>query len=199
MLGDIWWPHGDTARAAAAYEAARTEAEQHGVVGEQATSQAQRAFTLAFTDPGQADDEIELAQQLLTGLDLRATTLTTHIAALIRDAGTSTDIADRAHLLRTQIHLAGLTSQEAPLQLALCFHHAVLDATDELTAAINQLREITTSGDYAYYVDIAHFMAGRPLPAEPRSQARWLDSEHTTRNRWHALVTTRRERLDAGQ
>ncbi|WP_241720661.1 ATP/GTP-binding protein [Streptomyces lydicus] len=199
VLGDIWWPHGDTARAAAEYEAARIEAEQHGVAGEQATSQAQRAFAIAFTDPGQADDEIELAQQLLAGLDLRATTLTTQIAALVRDAGSSTDIADRTHLLRTQIHVAGLASQEATLQLALCFHYAVLDATDELTAATIQLRELTSSGDYAYYADIAHFMADRPLPAEAGAQARWLDGEHTTRNRWHTLVTARRERLHAGR
>ncbi|MFE7424906.1 hypothetical protein [Streptomyces sp. NPDC057545] len=38
------------------------------VAGERATSQAQRAFVLAFTDPDRADDEIRLAQQLLTKL-----------------------------------------------------------------------------------------------------------------------------------
>ncbi|WP_146065993.1 hypothetical protein [Streptomyces sp. SM13] len=37
--GDIWWPHGDMGRAAAAYGAARDEAAQHGVAGERATSQ----------------------------------------------------------------------------------------------------------------------------------------------------------------
>ncbi|MEU0271887.1 hypothetical protein [Streptomyces sp. NPDC006307] len=35
-------------RAAAAYAAARDQAEQHGVAGERATSQAHRAFMLAF-------------------------------------------------------------------------------------------------------------------------------------------------------
>ncbi|WP_199808202.1 hypothetical protein [Streptomyces sp. NRRL F-2580] len=86
--GDIYWPHGDMNRAAAAYTAARDQAEQHSVAGERATSQAQRALVLAFTDPDTADDELHLAEQLLTGLDLRATSFTLRIAALVRDAGT---------------------------------------------------------------------------------------------------------------
>ncbi|MFF9076883.1 hypothetical protein ACF1A9_32025 [Streptomyces sp. NPDC014872] len=67
-LGDAHWAQGDMNRAATAYEATRNEAEHHGVAGERATSQAQRAFVLAFTDPDRADDEIHLAQQLLTKL-----------------------------------------------------------------------------------------------------------------------------------
>ncbi|WP_308315926.1 ATP/GTP-binding protein [Streptomyces sp. CC228A] len=86
--GDIHWPHGDMDRAAAAYAAARDQAEQHSIAGERATSQAHRALVLAFTDPDAADDELHLAEQLLTGLDLRATRLTVQIAALVRDAGT---------------------------------------------------------------------------------------------------------------
>ncbi|MET9550789.1 hypothetical protein ABZY36_36650 [Streptomyces sp. NPDC006627] len=85
--GDISWPHGDMARMAAAYATARDQAEQHGIAGKRTTSQTQRAFALAFTDPETADDELHLAGQLLTELDLRATTLTPKIAAVIRDAG----------------------------------------------------------------------------------------------------------------
>ncbi|MGW7487347.1 hypothetical protein [Streptomyces sp. NPDC054786] len=81
--GDVWWPHGDMDRAAAAYEAGRAEAEEHGVAGERATSQAQLAFVHAFTDQARADDELEFAEQLLSGLDPRASTLTTQIAALV--------------------------------------------------------------------------------------------------------------------
>ncbi|MFI8348041.1 hypothetical protein [Streptomyces sp. NPDC085596] len=77
----------DMDRAAAAYAAARDEAEHHGVTGERGNSQAHRAFALAFTDPAVADDELALAEQLLAGVDLRATTLITHIATLARDAG----------------------------------------------------------------------------------------------------------------
>lgn len=66
----------------------REEAEQHAVAGERAICQAQLSLVSAFADPVAADDELALAEQLLTGLDLRATTLTTRIAALVCDAGT---------------------------------------------------------------------------------------------------------------
>ncbi|WP_323181427.1 hypothetical protein [Streptomyces sp. NBC_00154] len=66
-----------------------------------------------------------------------------------------------------------------------------------MAGSISRLRALTQGGDYAYYVDIAHFMADLPLPAEAHSQARWLDGEPQTRARWRALVTTRREYLRA--
>ncbi|NUK26748.1 ATP/GTP-binding protein [Streptomyces lunaelactis] len=195
VRGDIWWPHGDMHQAAAAYETARTEAEEHGIAGERATSQAQRAFALAFMSPDQAADEIELAEQLLTGLVLRVTSATVRIAALIRDAGTTQDIEDRAELLRTEIGLAGVTVAEPILELALCFHYAVLGADHSVSASITRLNDLTRSGDYAYYVDIAHFMADLSPPADAPSRAQWLDGERPTRQRWRALVTTRRDRL----
>ncbi|MGW2082614.1 hypothetical protein ACWCOW_37895 [Streptomyces sp. NPDC001939] len=40
-----------------------------------------------------ADDELDLAEQLLVGLDLRATTINTAIAALVRDAGVDDRVA----------------------------------------------------------------------------------------------------------
>ncbi|MGE7440024.1 ATP/GTP-binding protein [Kitasatospora sp. NPDC001175] len=202
VLGDIWWPHGDMDRAAAAYEAARTEAEQHAVAGERATAQAQRAFTLAFTDPDLADDEIDLADHLLTGLDLRATTLTTRIAALLRDAGTDADIDDRVQVLRAETAAAGVTDAQAALELALCFHHAVQGNLGPLTDAISGLRALTSTGDpidvsRAYYVDIAHFMAD--LPLDDPSAASWLDGPDATRARWRTLVTNRCTHLGTGQ
>ncbi|MCQ8194640.1 ATP/GTP-binding protein [Streptomyces rugosispiralis] len=193
--GDVWWVQAEMHRAATAYEAARGEAEEHGVAGERATCQAQRAFVLAFTDPDVADDELELAQQLLSGLDLRATGLTTQIAALLRDAGTTADLEDRATILRTEISIAGLASVEATLELAMAFHYAVRGTHDQLLATISRLREITRSGDYAYYIPIAHFMGGLDLPTGHGSQARWLDGEQPTRARWHGLVTARRDHL----
>ncbi|MFD3488763.1 ATP/GTP-binding protein [Streptomyces sp. NPDC058665] len=192
VLGDVWWPQGDMTRAAASYEAARNEAEQHSVAGERATAQAQRAFVLAFTDPGLATDELELAQQLLTGLDLRATGLTIRIAAVVRDAGTTGDLPDRLSVLRTEIGAAGLATMEATLELAGCFHHAVRGAHEDLAAGIARLRDLNRDGDYAYYVDIAHFMGGLPLPDEPPSRSQWLDGHERTRDRWQTLVTARR-------
>ncbi|TQK42344.1 hypothetical protein FBY35_3736 [Streptomyces sp. SLBN-118] len=190
VRGHIWWPHGDMHQAAAAYETARTEAEEHGIAGERATSQAQRAFALAFMSPDQAADEIELAEQLLTGLVLRVTSATVRIAALIRDAGTTQDTENRAELLRTEIGLAGVTIAEPILELALCFHHAVVGADDDVTAAISRLRDLTRSGDYA---DIAHFMAD--LPHDSPSPAQWLNGEQATRQRWRDLVAARRDHL----
>ncbi|MFJ5879148.1 hypothetical protein ACIQD1_31030 [Streptomyces sp. NPDC093088] len=174
--GDIWWPHGDMHRAATTHEAARTEAEQHGVAGERATCQAQRAFALAFTDPHLADDELDLAEQLLAGLDLRATTLTVAIAALVRDAGTDTDVPGRAEVLRAEIRTAGLLAPEALLDLALAFHHAVRDDAPGSTAAAGLLEQ-RAGGDYAYYADLAAFMTGRPAPS---ATARWIEEEEET-------------------
>ncbi|MER6958194.1 hypothetical protein [Streptomyces sp. NPDC000618] len=91
---------------AATYVAARDEAGHHGVTGERGNSQAHRAFALAFTDPTADDDELALAEQLLADVDLRATTLITHIAALARDAG-RTDADDRAQMPRVEIRTAG--------------------------------------------------------------------------------------------
>ncbi|WP_194236302.1 hypothetical protein [Streptomyces acidicola] len=102
VLGDVRWAQGEPARAAAAYLAGGLEAEQHAKSGEAAHNQALRALALAFLDPRQADDELELAHQLLTGLDPRATTIKAAIATLIRDAGTPTT-DDRARALRTEL------------------------------------------------------------------------------------------------
>jgi energy-converting hydrogenase Eha subunit E len=164
----------------------------HGVTGERGNSQAHRAFALAFTDPAVADSELALAEQLLAGVDLRATTLITRIAALACDAGrTDADVDDRARVLRTEIRTAGVTYIELALDLALAFHHAVRDDQDQVAATIARLRENTRGGDFAYYGDIAAFMAG-VVPARP-SGARWVDSEPATRQRWRALVTARRQ------
>ncbi|CCK32968.1 putative ATP/GTP-binding protein (plasmid) [Streptomyces davaonensis JCM 4913] len=191
VLGDLYWVQGQPDLAAAAYLEGRLEAEQHAKSGEAAHNQALRALAVAFLDPGQADDELELAHQLLAGLDLRATTINTAIAALIRDAGTST-VDDRARALRTELEVAGLTSMTPTLELACSFHQAVLADQDALAATIARLRAQTGDGAYAYYTDIAHFMAGLPLPAG-RTPPQWLDGEDNTRARWRTLVTARQD------
>ncbi|WP_314223579.1 ATP/GTP-binding protein [Streptomyces zaehneri] len=193
VLGDLYWIQGEPQRAAEAYLAGRLEAEQHAKAGEAAHNQALRALTLAFVDPRQADDELDLAEQLLAGLDLRATTINAAIASLIRDAG-SPALNDRVRTLRTELDVAGLTSMTPTLDVAVAFHQAVLDDHDALTATIARLSEQTSDGTYAYYTDIAHFMADLPLPAD-HTPPRWLDGEHTTRTRWRDLVTARRDLL----
>ncbi|MEU2359020.1 hypothetical protein ABZ599_39835 [Streptomyces misionensis] len=144
---------------------------------------------MAFHDPHQAADEIDLAHQLLASLDLRATTINAAIATLIRDAGDPA-LDTRIQALRTELDAAGLISMAPTLELAAAFHQAVLDDHDALAATLARLHEQTRKGDYAYYIDIVSFMAGLPLPAD-HAPPRWLDGEQTTRARWRALVTTR--------
>ncbi|MFH8385334.1 ATP/GTP-binding protein [Kitasatospora sp. NPDC018058] len=193
VLGDLAWIHAHMDQAAANYEAARTDAERHAVAGERATAQAQLAFVRAFTAPETADDDLDLAAQLLAGLDLRATTLTTRIAALVLAAGAGgEEFLDRANVLGLEVDASGVRAARTTLALARCFHHAVLDDAG-LDTAIRDLDQLTRSHDYAYYTDIAHFMAGRPLHFP--SPARWLDGPEAVRSRWRALVTTRQDRL----
>lgn len=193
VLGHIHFPHGDIDRAVAAFEDARTEAEQHDAPGERAIAQTLLALVCAFTDPLRADDELALAHQLLAQLDQRATTLLAQVAALVRDAGTDRDVTDRATVLRTEISVAGLAWLTPLLETALAFHHAVRGAQDDLTTTIARLREATANGDFAYFVHIATAMGGLPQPAGPAIQ--WLADEMTVRARWRALVTARRNHL----
>lgn len=194
VRGDILWPQGDFTAATQALLEGRAEAEQHAAPGERAIAQTRLAVVTAFTDPGRAGEEIALARQYLEALDQRATVLHVHVAALIADAGDDgRDITDRAAVLRTQIDVAGLPWLIPLLETALAFHHAVQGAQDDLTATLARLRAATVCGDFAYYLDIAHFMAGRPLPAPSRT--RWLATEESVRNRWRALVTERQEHL----
>lgn len=50
------------------------------------------------------------------------------------------------------------------MELALAFHHMVRSEDQELAAVIGRLRTLTATGDFAYFTDIAHFMAALPLP-----------------------------------
>ncbi|MGC5400714.1 ATP/GTP-binding protein [Streptomyces sp. DT20] len=193
VLGDLYWLQGQPERSAAAYLAGRDEADQHAKAGEAAHCQALRAFTVALYDPDRAAAEIDLAHRLLAGLSLRATTINVRRAELIRDAGTSSFGAQIA-VLHSELDSAGLISLNPAIELATAFHQAVLDDHSALAETIARLQEQTTHDDHAYFVDIAHFMAGQPLPAS-RSRPVWLDGEQATRDRWHQLVTDRRTRL----
>ncbi|MEW1637582.1 hypothetical protein AB0469_26365 [Streptomyces sp. NPDC093801] len=195
VLGDIHWSQGDTAAAIAAFEAGRAEAEAHAAAGERAMMQVRLALAVSFTDPTRADDELALAHQLLEGLDQRSNTLLAQVVALIKDAGTG-DVTARAHNLRTDIETAGLPFLHRFVELALAFHHAVRGEDQDVAAAISRLRTLTATGDFAYFTDIAHFMAGLPLP-EP-STTRWTKSETDVRSAWRCLVQARQAHLRAG-
>ncbi|MFJ6752787.1 hypothetical protein ACIQNI_32085 [Streptomyces sp. NPDC091266] len=150
VLAHIRFPHGDIERAAAAFEAARTEAEQHDAPGERAIAQTLLALVTDFADPLRAEDELALAHQYLAPLDQRATVLYAQVAALARDAGTEGNIVtDRATVLRTESTVAGLPWLTPLIETTVAFHHAVRGAHDDLTATIDRLRQATANGDFA--------------------------------------------------
>ncbi|MFE4998475.1 hypothetical protein ACFRH4_45770 [Streptomyces mirabilis] len=168
VLGELHWLQGQPERAAAAHLAGRTEAEQHSKAGEVAHSQALRAFAIALYAPDQATAEIDLAHQLLAGLNLRAPTINVRRAELIRDAG-SDSVDDQIATLRTELDIAGLTSLTPAIELACAFHQAVLDDRTALHATLARLREQTSDEDHAYFVDVAQFMADMPVESDFRS------------------------------
>ncbi|WP_372412095.1 ATP/GTP-binding protein [Streptomyces luteireticuli] len=190
VLGDIHWSHANTVQAIDAFEAGRTEAEQHGAPGERAMTQVRLALAVSFADPDRADDELALAHQLLDGLDQLSNTLLAQVVALIKDAGTDDALTDRAQGLHADIDNAGLPYLIRFLELGLAFHHAVRGEDQNLAATIDRLRELTATGDFAYFTDIAHFMAGLPLPGP--TTTRWIDGPDGVRARWQHLVHTRR-------
>ncbi|MFJ2591193.1 ATP/GTP-binding protein, partial [Streptomyces sp. NPDC087538] len=190
VLGDIHW-----SQAVAAFEAGRAEAEQHSAVGERAMTQVRLALALSFADPARAGDELALAHQLLNGLDQRSNTLLAQVVALIKDAGTDS-VPGRAQHRHTDIEAAWLPFLHRFVELAAAFHHAVRGEDQDLAATISCLRELTATGDFAYFTDIAHFMADLPLP-EP-STTRWTRSEDDVRTAWRGLVHARQEHLHTG-
>ncbi|HEY9369694.1 hypothetical protein [Streptomyces sp.] len=197
VLGDIHFAHGDMHAAAAAYAAARAEAEDDGNPGEQAIAQTHLALAVAFTDPGRADDEIARAEQLLSGLDQRATRLTAQIAALVRHAGTSgPEFEDRAAVLRGEVIASGISAAAHLLGLAAVFDHAVRGEVPAARDVLTRLREFTQNGDHAYHLDIGHHLAGLTPPAN--STVIWAEDLETVRARWHDLVARRATTIQYG-
>ncbi|RRR86090.1 hypothetical protein EHS43_05790 [Streptomyces sp. RP5T] len=109
-------------------------------------AQAHLAFAVSFVDTLRDDDELDLADRLLSPLSLRSNEMTARIATLVRDAGFAVDLPDRAAVQLAEIGLFGISYAAAKLQLALCFHHTVLDAQNDLAADIARLRELTQDG-----------------------------------------------------
>ncbi|MFE5302429.1 hypothetical protein [Streptomyces sp. NPDC056632] len=89
--------------------------------------------------------------------------------------------------------VSGVAIATAILELVVCLHQAVLGDDQGITGTIARLRDLTEGGDYAYYTDIAAFMADWAVPP---SSARWIDGEAAVRKRWRQLVTACRALLD---
>ncbi|MER6218837.1 hypothetical protein ABT213_33010 [Streptomyces sp. NPDC001674] len=191
VLGDILWSHADTAAAVAAFEAGRSEAEQHGAAGERAMMQVRLALAVSFADPDRADDELALAHQLLEGLDQRS-----HPPRPGRRLDQGRRNRRRRHPRSEPANrhrCRGLPFLHRFVELALAFHHAVRGEEQDQAATIGRLHALTTTGDFAYFTDIAHYMAGLPLPET--STTRWTKSEAGVRSAWRRA---RQEHLLAG-
>ncbi|MFJ7209471.1 hypothetical protein ACIQWR_38820 [Streptomyces sp. NPDC098789] len=115
--------------------------------------------------------------------------------ALIKDAGIP-GVTGRAQSLHAEIEAAGLPFLHRFVELALAFHHAVRDEHQDLVATIDWLRTLTDTGDFAYFTDIAHFMAALPLPGP--STTRWTTNEDHVSSAWRRLVQAQQEHLRAG-
>ncbi|MFB6814364.1 hypothetical protein ACFCV8_07440 [Streptomyces sp. NPDC056347] len=73
------------------------------------------------------------------------------------------------------------------------FHHTVRAQEAETRNALDRLATLAADGDHTYYTDIAHFMAGLPLP-EP-STTRWTTTTDHVRSTWHTVVQARQNHL----
>ncbi|MFF7333648.1 ATP/GTP-binding protein [Streptomyces sp. NPDC008150] len=199
VLGDLWWTQGDIAASCSAYASARDEAESLGLRGEAALSQACLAFAAAFEDRGRAQEQIDRARAMLRQADIRWATVQVDIAELLRDAGTDEALPERAEAVVAQAQASGLTSSAAYARLAACFHAAVAEDDRLATTAREQLRSCVRGAEFAYLVELSHFMTDGPGPVPgavrelPRSD--WIDGPGRTADRWAALVAGRRRRI----
>ncbi|WP_203695948.1 hypothetical protein [Streptomyces rubrogriseus] len=105
-------------------------------------------------------------------------------------------VEDRARILREQTSISGVVIAGAFLELAVCFHHAVLNDHARVDTGIGRPRGLTRGGDHANYADIARCVPGR---ADQGVGGPQLDSEQRTRGRWRALVTARQAHVRTGQ
>lgn len=193
-LGDLWWTQGSIALACSAYDDACRQAESESADGEAALSRACLAFASAFQDRARADQQIQLAEQLLQSAHIRWAEIQTRNAALLRDAGADSDVPARAAEVEADAQASGLTSSVAYARLAVCFHHAVRADQPALDAARVRLLSCVNGAEFAYLLEISHFFDASEPPANlPR--ARWIDGTPATAARWAAIAADRRAAL----
>ncbi|MEU2182543.1 ATP/GTP-binding protein [Streptomyces thermolilacinus] len=197
VMGDLWWPQGAMALACSAYATSRDQALAAGQVGEAALSQACLAFAAAFQDRPRAAEQIARAEELLAGVSIRWADIQTRIAALVRDAGIASDLAERADAVTAEAREAGLTSSVAYIRFAECLHAAVAGSADSLARARERLtRDCVKGVEFAYLAELAHLMAGEDPPAD-LARTTWLDTTAQVRARWVGLVEDRRREAAA--
>lgn len=170
VLGDLYWLQGQPEHAAASYFAGRGEADQHDKAGEAAHCQALRAFTIAPPpSTSGGPNHPRRRHRQRRRPDHRPAQRTRQRRLCLAES------RDRAR------HRFSPGRPRQPQRT---------DRDDRPAEG--------TDGPRSYFVDIAHFMAGEPLPTRHHRPV-WLDKEQATRERWHQLVTDRRARLRGQQ
>lgn len=194
VLGDLWWTQGDIAASCSAYAAGRDEAQEQALHGEAALSQACLAFAAAFEDRGRAQEQIDRARFMLQRADIRWATVQVDIAELLRDAGTDDDLPRRGQEVVARAEASGLTSSVAYARLAMCFHAAILGDASLIATARTGLETCVRGVEFAYLVELSHFMTGT-LPPDHLPRAQWIDGSRRTADRWVELVRGRHRRI----
>ncbi|MGW8955937.1 hypothetical protein [Streptomyces sp. NPDC055709] len=125
----------------------------------------------------------------ITGLNLRQTGHTIEIAALVRHAVTETDVEGRARIFREEMNISGSPMPRPPSDSPSASTTPRSATTTQSPRPSLVCATSPRGGDLAYYVDIAHFMAGLALSGAVTGR------RAATRSRWRALVAERREYL----
>ncbi|GHE26398.1 ATP/GTP-binding protein [Kitasatospora indigofera] len=193
-LGDVWWSQGNITRACASYAQGRDDAEQQGQHGEAALSQACLAFAAAFQDRARAQEQIQRAEDMLTGGDARWAQLQVRNARLLRDAGAGPGLADRAAAVVREAEANGLTSSAAYARFAVCFDAAITDSPQQLESARQGLLLSVQGAEFAYLLELSYLMTGH-RPPEDLPRAHWIDGVQETGARWRRLIDDRRAQL----
>jgi len=191
VLGDLWWTQGAIALACSCYDEARRQADAEGARGEAALTQACLAFASSFQDHVRATEQIRQADLLLDGLYARWAETQNHIATLLRDAGSDPGLAERAASVEADAQASGLSSSVAYIRFTICFHYAIAADAEGLTRARRRLRECVSGAEFAYLVEISHFL-DLSEPPDDLPKAAWIDGLEQTRSRWAQLADDRR-------
>lgn len=197
-LGHLWWVHADVPLACSTYGTARDLAVAEHNPGQAALAQASLAMAASFDDRTRAAEQIRLADEYLEGVRLSWAEAHVRIAGLLRDAGLDEGLPQRAAALEVDAQDAGLGSSAAYARFAVCFHHAVRAEEQALRHARERMSRDVDGGEYAYLVEISHFLDDSE-PPQSLPRAKWIGGTTVVRERWRALVDNRRAALEYEQ
>ena len=157
VLGDLWWTQGAIALACSCYDEARRQADAEVPRRSRPDSGVPGVRELVpGSGPRQGTDPP--TDLLLDGLHARWAETQNRIATLLHDAGSDPGLAERAASFEADAQASGLSSSVAYIRFTMCFHHAVSADADGLTGSRRRLRECVNGAEFAYLVEISHFL-----------------------------------------